>query len=1187
MKLAPHIFFYLLLILFFQTFFGCETKGDSLNVSDSYIAPIVVDFKPNGYNVNVVFNSEIDKEGYSTGDSIKTGIPLAIKGKVVCSADTTIPKLLNKYDSIPKKISTKNQTFHIPGNEFPLAENAFTKLKYEPVSYVVDTFSERDFSQNSTPLKSFAPELNKSSSINVSFIGTDQGLLSSYVNVIIEDSRNNKWIGYDGGDRFTKYDGVFLTHYNLSNIIGANYSINCFFEDSRGNIWIGSDKFGLFCYDGVQFINFWTNDIIGGNHILSLEEDGEHNIFIATNGGLIKYDGQKFEFTSKKNGLAANKINDLHKDAEGSVWLVMSRGKVSKIRNDSVVHMKLAYEKDVISIFEDSQGKIWFGLAESILAEYDGERMTYFKLNDKLFEINSINEDAKGNIWISLFGAGLYMYNGEIFVNFNKTNGLNSDFLYEIHRGSDCSFWVSAFAGGINKINLSAFAQFDINPDKDNDIVWRIFEDSQNNVWFGTVGDAVYRFDGKNTYKYNTEQGLSAPTIMCFLEDKDHNIWMGSPGAGVYRFDGDRFYNFSKSKNGFPIDYIASMLQDSEGNIWFGTQDQGLLKYDGQYFTLFTVNDGFASNTIWDIFEDSKGNVWFGTEGGLIKFNGETFTNYTEMDGLSSSVIFSIIEDSLQNIWCGTENGLTKFDGEKWTHFTKEHGLAGNIVLSIIETKKNHFWLSTESGVNHFIVNDTSLKIESYKKMDGLAGIDFFIDGIFKDSKNKLWFNSNKSVETLDLSYQNESLAAPPSVQLRWIEVNGVRPSFDTLNQYHYDGIEKFTNLPVNLKLSHHQNNIVFNYSASYWVGQHRIKYSCFLEGYSESWTKPSQEVKVNFTNLSPGMYHFKVKAIDNYGAEGPVMVYAFAISPPWWLTIWSKTSAIILLCFLVYLIVRLRTRKLQISEMNLKGKVLQATHDLRGQKKEIETQHREIMDSINYAKRIQSAILSPPSIVKEYLEESLIVYVPKDVVAGDFYWMHQNDGKILFAAADCTGHGVPGAMISVVCSNALNRSAREYGLTKPSDILNKTWQIVSEEFEKSDENVNDGMDIALCALSNKKLEYAGAYMPLWIVREDKIIEIKGDKQPIGKFENFSNYTAHELDLQSGDTLFIFSDGLVDQFGGEKGKKMKPNGLRSLLLSIRHLSMLEQRTEIYNAFQEWKGDLEQVDDVCIIGVKIS
>ncbi|NQX97920.1 MAG: tetratricopeptide repeat protein, partial [Flavobacteriales bacterium] len=295
---------------------------------------------------------------------------------------------------------------------------------------------------------------------------------------------------------------------------------------------------------------------------------------------------------------------------------------------------------------------------------------------------------------------------------------------------------------------------------------------------------------------------------------------------------------------------------------------------------------------------------------------------------------------------------------------------------------------------------------------------------------------------------------------------------------------------------------------------------------------------------------------------------------------------------FLIFVFNRLQVTKKQKKQIeSQKQKVESQKKIVEDAHTELEEKNKEILDSITYAKRIQSAILPPAKVVKEYLQESFILYKPKDIVSGDFYWIElvtqqKKENTVLFAAADCTGHGVPGAMVSVVCNNALNRSVREYQLTDPGEILNKTREIVIQEFEKSDEIVQDGMDIALCSLEGNTLKYAGAHNPLWIIRKGKILETKANKQPIGQFDNPEPYTTHTFELQKSDSIYIFSDGYVDQFGGEKGKKFKSRAFRELLLSIQGKSMEEQKIIINNSFETWKGGLEQIDDVCIIGVKV-
>ncbi len=257
-------------------------------------------------------------------------------------------------------------------------------------------------------------------------------------------------------------------------------------------------------------------------------------------------------------------------------------------------------------------------------------------------------------------------------------------------------------------------------------------------------------------------------------------------------------------------------------------------------------------------------------------------------------------------------------------------------------------------------------------------------------------------------------------------------------------------------------------------------------------------------------------------------------------------------------------------------------------QKNLVEGKQKEILASITYAKRLQEAILPPDSFVKENLPQSFILYMPKDIVAGDFYWMEQKEKVTLIAAADCTGHGVPGAMVSVVCSNALNRAVLEFGLTEPGKILDKTRELVLETFSRSDKDVKDGMDISLVSIDtySKEIKWSGANNPLWYITNGSLKEIKADKQAIGKTENPLPFTTHSIQLKKGDSLYLFSDGYADQFGGAKGKKLKKKVLKEMLLQHSQLSQSEQKEKLETSFLNWKGAFEQVDDVCLIGVKI-
>lgn len=310
-----------------------------------------------------------------------------------------------------------------------------------------------------------------------------------------------------------------------------------------------------------------------------------------------------------------------------------------------------------------------------------------------------------------------------------------------------------------------------------------------------------------------------------------------------------------------------------------------------------------------------------------------------------------------------------------------------------------------------------------------------------------------------------------------------------------------------------------------------------------------------------------------------------------------------LLILFLLILTIRSLSKEKRLA---LENKT-QATR-IERQRQLLNVKNTELNDSIKYAKRIQDSILPAKDLLAgAALAESFIYYQPKDIVAGDFYWIREaEDGKHWFAVADCTGHGVPGAMVSLVCHNALNRALRDEGVQNPAQLLDHCRNFVLEQLASQGAEIRDGMDIAVCLWDpkNKVLEYAGAQNPLWVfsqremdidgplVRKQAVgdltlVEVKGDKQPVGAYEHASPYTNHRIQLQSGDTVYLFSDGFVDQFGGKRGKKLKQKLFKELLALSTDQSLDGQEQFLHEYFENWRGDLEQVDDVCVMGVKVA
>lgn len=326
--------------------------------------------------------------------------------------------------------------------------------------------------------------------------------------------------------------------------------------------------------------------------------------------------------------------------------------------------------------------------------------------------------------------------------------------------------------------------------------------------------------------------------------------------------------------------------------------------------------------------------------------------------------------------------------------------------------------------------------------------------------------------------------------------------------------------------------------------------------------------------------------------------------------TYFLVAGLLLVLAFGIFMFNRFRVTQKQ------KNIIEQKERETNHQKEIIEEKQKEIIDSIIYARRLQQAILVHPDEISKYLNNYFILYKPKDIVAGDFYFFEVANQHVYLAACDCTGHGVPGAMVSLVCSEALTRSVKEFGLTDPGRILDKTRELVLETFKKSGEDVKDGMDISLLAIELKPdvklgsrksqsdyveksvqdepflslgsgvvcLKWAGANNPLWYMENGVMNEIKADKQPVGKSDWPKPFTTHILP-KTTNAFFLFTDGYADQFGGEYGKKFKYKNLQALIMKNMFATTHEMKEQLEYSFVAWKGDLEQVDDVCVIGVK--
>ncbi|NQX97767.1 MAG: SpoIIE family protein phosphatase [Flavobacteriales bacterium] len=694
---------------------------------------------------------------------------------------------------------------------------------------------------------------------------------------------------------------------------------------------------------------------------------------------------------------------------------------------------------------------------------------------------------------------------------------------------------------------------------------------------------------------FSKEQGLSYHDVRYIKQDKNNDIWIGTWNGGVMKFnvESDRFdMNYLINSNMSQL-LITALDIDKSNNLWVGTTD-GLVYYEinNQKIDRLTQSNGLAGNDISTIFTDSKNVVWVGARGkGITKIDGATIT---KIDLKRKITPTAIIEDRLGNLWIGTEGkGILVFDGQK---IIKEYNVNNGLLsdyISLLNIDDNfNVWIGSNRGLNKYDVKQD--RFYSFSDKMGYVGIESKQNATYKDKDGNLWFGTIKGVVKLNINDETVN-SLEPLTQISNLTVN-------LQNRLMSD----------NLELSYKEKSIVFSYSSICLTNPDQVYYKVMLEGLEEDWRQPTQQNFVTYSPLPPGKYIFKVKASNNNGIWNEVPVtYSFQIIPPLWQRPWFLILIVILLIVGVIGFVKVREKNLLKEKAILEEKVEERTEEVVQQSKELERKNKDIIDSITYAKRIQDAILPTGEMFTQQLSDTFILFKPKDIVSGDFYWLTNKDNKSLFAAVDCTGHGVPGAFMSIVGYNLLDKIVGEYGTTEPHKILNELNKGVSDTLrqELDSDTIKDGMDISLCTFDKKTgvLEYAGAYNPLYIISDKKLdvingndiepnmtddkglklYEIKANRFPIGSYsEGTQEFLKHSFQLNKGDTVYLFSDGYADQFGGPKGKKFRYKQFKQLLLSINDKNMEEQHKILTDSFTKWQGDLEQIDDVIVIGSRL-
>ncbi|MFH1320360.1 MAG: two-component regulator propeller domain-containing protein [Bacteroidota bacterium] len=1031
-------------------------------------------------------------------------------------------------------------------------------------------------------------------------------------------------------------------------------------QDSKGYIWFGTNSGGISIYDGNKFSSLTKSDGLVDNVVYSIIEGKNGKMFIGTTGGLSVYDGHGFTNYTETDGLPDNMVFAVLEDAENNiVWLATTKG-IAKLVEGKIEMFDggpALNDVHVFTLYKDKEGNIWFGTVNKGAIKYDGKSFTVFNTEKGLTHsfVWTIIEDKDGNIWVGTI-KGLNIINKNNKVEEIRINQAESQrTITSSTLSKDGDLWFGTKVGAVF-YDGSTFKNYREQNGLSTNDIWSIMQDREGNIWFGTMGKGVvkFRYKGEVFKNYSRKDSLPNDMIHVIFEDSKGDYWLGSE-SGIAKMTNGQIKVFTrKNEDNINLGIATntySVAEDRSGNLWFATRGSGLFRYDGSDFKKYTINDGLNDNLVYSILIDNKGTMWFGTAKGVSKMENGEISEFGEITKIN---IWTIFQDKENNYWFATEKGASKYDGTSMQYFTGKDGFVDDRVLTVLQDNQGYYWFATDEGVFcydskkfkkisqddglsfnkiYLLVMDRNgdlwigttkgldkldveayhsrneIKLIHYGKDEGFIGLECNSNAGYRDSKGHLWFGTAKGVTIFNPDLETTNTEEPLT------SITNIRLEFEDFDWTEfYDTIDLVTKLPVNLTLPHNKNHLTFDYIGVSMTIPKKVKYQYKLVPLEDYWLHATDKNEAVYSHIPPGEYTFMVKAMNNDGLWNKQPVeFLFRVLPPWYQTWWFYTLCVVVAFAGVYSFITIRMRNLQKQKRVLEEKVLKRTAELRKEKEKveqsnieiskknkiIETKNKDITDSIAYAKRIQEAILPLDNERLRHFPESFILFKPKDIVSGDFYWLTKKDEIAIIAAADCTGHGVPGAFMSMIGNSLLNEIVIEKGNTKPAKILDAMKEGIINALKQKGESgeQKDGMDIGLLALNYSKntAEFAGAYNSLLLARKGELEEIKADRMPIGIFEDDGGkrFTNQLIELQKGDTLYIFSDGYTDQFGGHKGKKFRSNRFKQLILDIQPMSMDDQKACLDKTIEDWKahndqeGNIyEQLDDILVIGVRV-
>ncbi len=1076
-----------------------------------------------------------------------------------------------------------------------------------------------------------------------------RGLVSSNIRALHCDSSNNMWIGtlsgglsvlerqtgqmyayhllthnarfsdvravteFPGGGMLLGTNiGLFVAQGDISNMHFSNVNhfldsasadptrqINCFATDALGRIWIGTESGSLFLLRpsdnerGKYTIDdFSENQLTGGKKYLTgiqgICNTRTNEIWYATWGQGIQHFSSWGKTTDK---------------------LRKSIGKTQRLyTNDSIdIATSVIEHNGVVYISTWNHGAVVYNLATDKIEQWKNTKVRHPGLSTN--DLFSVFADNAGNIWLgaSRFGGiSLYTWKARMVEHYE---------LGEI-----------------------------VQSEQDRNRIYSINSDKLGNIFIGGVG-GMFKFHNDNLKISNiifalSKKGLSNLKILSAeYDDFRKKIWIGTDGMGLIEYDITygtcKNYQFKEGvRNGLSNNSIHEIHMDPEGLIWIGSWGGGLDVYNPEKntFTNFKLDEEETDkNVILDITADNIGNLWLATMGmGLMYFSKSETRMYDIIvaDSLGNIPLnyYFVYHDLQENIWAAClENGLVCYNPrtKKYKWFNAGAGLSYGHISGIEPATDSLLLINTDKGV-YILHLDGKIK-ESYRFTDNLTPMTFWNESSISDNNNWVYLASDKGM----VRYNPNSLKKD-SVQ-PYVRITSLRVNNDVIHSGDKVNDRVILDQPIEsthkIKLKYFQNSIVLEFSAMDFTNSTNNLYTYILEGFDTEWhTVPSSERKAVYTNLPAGKYRFRIKASNSdqiWSKE--VQTLEIEVEAPFWHSAWFYFLISLVLLYMISLFVKMRQKNLErvnqrlVDEVEIRtqevvlkvDELSRANRDLskqaellnigneqiRRQKELLSQQNKEINDSMTYAKGLQQALLPSPTAIRRLFPEHFVLFRPKEAISGDFYWAYGNKRFSTFIVADCTGHGIPGAMVSMLGLSFFNSVATADSVKTAGEVVEQVGKMFNKVFsvESTRIGAKDSMDLSVCVFDKelKQISFCGIFNSLYLVRDSQLHIYPADRIPLSCEHQTAIYTNHTVDYKLGDVIYMFSDGFQDQFGGAHGKKYMSKNFKQILTSIAGENMSKQKSILTENFAGWlfhknsMGHNEQIDDVLVVGIRIT